>query len=299
MNPQQCAFCKNDVLENAKFCSHCGRQCLYQENKLAKAEFGKMESESSFSDSFSRIINDAFGPLTSGKRCFNMHDLDRAIFHFNKEIARHSDCIEAYKYRAAAYNLKAEYNMMLKDCIKIVELLPADKEAYKECAYSYRLNHSFKESLLFYGKAIDLGDDSCELYISRGCCFSENGEFDNAILDLNRAIAIKPIHIWGIYWRGVCYSEMGDFTKAMEDFRVVRKNPNNNSLTEFYCNYAESFYKKEYDKCHEYEQKIRSQLRINQLKWIEAEILKFTELLKKGIKNDYCEYGIFKLRCHY
>lgn len=112
-----------------------------------------------------------------------------------------------------------QYDMALKGCHKIIELLPNNYEAYLLRADCYEKMKDYGNAISDYNKAIKLGVNQAESYSDRGHCYAWMKDYANAIKDCSKAIELAPNV--GLYYSSradIYHTYMRDYVNAIKDY---------------------------------------------------------------------------------
>ena len=85
-----------------------------------------------------------------------------------------------------------EYDKVIADCGKALELNPKLAEAYNHRASAWVEKGKYDKALADCNKAISLDPQLAEAYLNRGLQWGHRGDEDKAIADYKHALAITP-----------------------------------------------------------------------------------------------------------
>ncbi len=91
-----------------------------------------------------------------GAEALNCEDIDRAITHLEKAIRLSPDFAEAYNQRAIAHYLAERYEESIKDCLRVIELMPLHFGALGGLGHAYVAIGEIAKALHFYERALQV-----------------------------------------------------------------------------------------------------------------------------------------------
>lgn len=91
-----------------------------------------------------------------GAEALNRQDIEKAITHLEKAIGLSPDFAEAYNQRAIAYYLAERYEESIKDCHKVIGLMPLHFGALSGLGHAYLALGKMAEALQAYEKALQV-----------------------------------------------------------------------------------------------------------------------------------------------
>jgi len=135
-----------------------------------------------------------------------------------------TDNMDASQRRGREYVIMSENNYSTKqwdeiiaDCTKTIELMPKDAAAYKKRGSAYHAKGDYDKAIAdFNNMMLSSNYDS---YYCRGAAYAGKGDYDKAIADFNNMIALDQDDSLGYFTRGfLVYDAKGDYEKAIADY---------------------------------------------------------------------------------
>ena len=78
---------------------------------------------------------------------------------------------------------KMDYDKLIADCNKVLELNPDNAEAYSWRGLAHVNKKKYDEAIVDYDKAIELNPDDAETYRYRGLAYESKNNYDKAIAE--------------------------------------------------------------------------------------------------------------------
>ena len=107
-------------------------------------------------------------------------DYDRVLQDYTKAIQLNPDDAIAYNSRGGVYYLKEEYESAIVDFTKAIDLNPNYAEAYNNRGVAYHLKEEYESAIADYTQAIDLNPDYAVAYNNRGRAYGVTDKVDSS-----------------------------------------------------------------------------------------------------------------------
>lgn len=136
--------------------------------------------------------------------------------------------IQAYINRAAAYANLQDYDAVISDSTKVIELDSDLALAYINRAYAYNAQGEYDLAVEDSTKAIDINAGLAEAYVNRAYAYIGIRSLYLAVVDCNQAIEIDPNLAQAYYLRGLANKALDRLDYALEDFEkfiILTNNP--------------------------------------------------------------------------
>ena len=133
---------------------------------------------------------------------------------------------------------KGDYDRVLQDYTKAIDLNPNDAMTYNNRGGAYYLKEEYESAIVDFTKAIELNPDYAIAYNNRGRAYGVRGEIEGsttrpdsssaksalirAIKDYNPAIGLNPELAPAYYNRGVAWLRLREWERAKSDLTVAR-----------------------------------------------------------------------------
>jgi len=124
-----------------------------------------------------------------------------------------------YYNRGAAYCGLGNYNQVIDDCTRAIEIKPGYAEAYNNRGYAYYGLGNYRQAIKDLNRAIEIKPGYAEAYNNRGVAYNGFGNYSQAIEDYGRAVEIKPGYVNAYYNRGLVYLNQADNISSCRDAR--------------------------------------------------------------------------------
>ena len=132
--------------------------------------------------------------------------------------------MDASQRQVREYVIKGENNYSTKqwdeiiaDCTKTIELIPKDAAAYKKRGAAYHAKGDYDKAIADFNNM--MLSSNFDAYYCRGAAYAGKGDYDKAIADFNNMIALDPNDSLGYFARGfLVYNAKGDYEKAIADY---------------------------------------------------------------------------------
>ena len=156
---------------------------------------------------------DAIAYLNRGFAYHEKGEYDRAIADYDKAIKL--DLENVYLEDAINGLEAAELSAYLEDAI-----------LEDAIAYNNRQKGEYDKVIVDCDKAIELDPENITAYLKRGLAYSKKGEYDKAITDYDEVIRLDSEDAIAYLNRGFAYHEKGEYYKAQADTaQAIRLNP--------------------------------------------------------------------------
>ncbi len=132
----------------------------------------------------------------------------------------------AYNNRAAAWLNKGDYERLIADADRAIELDPNLALAYNNRAGAWINKQDYERAIADCDQAIRLNPNLAIAYNNRAAAWVGKGDYERVIADADRAIKLDPNHALAYYNRGVASYNKKDYDRAIADFdQAIRLNP--------------------------------------------------------------------------
>jgi TPR repeat protein/TM2 domain-containing membrane protein YozV len=239
-----------NVQHNGNGCCYAAT-CVYGSCDCSEALSGQVLSkikEGTWDDAYDYINN----LIDENPNCFEAYIVmsklltgadifEGALYYAKYAIKIKPDKADGYKNRAGIYFVMEEFQKVIDDCTKAIEISPNEDSIYYDRGLAY-MNiyiraggktggdiNDVNKALDDYNKAIELNANSVAAYNNRASIYLKMGEFQKAIDDCTKAIEISPNEaILAYFNRGLAYMNIGEITKAVYDYnKVIELDPKN------------------------------------------------------------------------
>lgn len=227
-------------------------------NPCAENYFSRVAARAEIVKRQNAIENFSSGKITKddcyADCTFNEKQVKDDIKDLDKVIAFEQEDAYYYRLRVSRYNYLKQYENVLADSEKLLELEPDDKKLNLEIAYCKFYTGKFAqfiEGIDNYLKMVDgLGDDF--LYQTRGNANYKLGNFEAALKDLSKSLVLKET-AESYYYRGLANYKLKHYIQSYKDFqKALDINPEIEAITDykipkiikFAINFMEEFGKK-------------------------------------------------------
>jgi tetratricopeptide (TPR) repeat protein len=161
--------------------------------------------------------------LKRGSDAFDKSQFKLAIAECTKAIELDPKCAKAYFVRGqATYHFLMDWNAMIADDTRAIQLDQAWGSPYASRADGYRLDRQYEKAIVDYTDAIRRAvtpktEASC--YYGRGLCYAALREHQKAIDDYTEAARLDPKFSGAFHERGMSYKELGEKDKSDADLK--------------------------------------------------------------------------------
>jgi tetratricopeptide (TPR) repeat protein len=185
--------------------------------------------------------------LLEAEKFYDMGNYDKVIENLTKAIELNPNEAAAYNNRGNTYSDKKEYDKAIADYNEAIELNPNYAAAYNNRGSAYYDKTEYDKAIADCNKAIELDPKYATAYNNRGNAYRNKKKYDHAIADYNKAIELNPKDAAAYNNRGNTYSDKKEYDKAIADY---------NKAIELDLKYVVAYYnrgsayydQKEYDK---------------------------------------------------
>lgn len=140
---------------------------------------------------------------------------------------------EDYCDRAVECYNAGDYDGVIQNCSKAIELNPQNAEIYISCGLGYFEKGDYDQAIKDFDRAIKLNPQNTKAYEAREGAYHlkamasyESGDYDQAIKDFSRLIELNPQYAEAYAIRGNLYHEKGNYDQAIKDFsKIVELHP--------------------------------------------------------------------------
>jgi tetratricopeptide (TPR) repeat protein len=144
-------------------------------------------------------------------------DYDRVIADETKALELNPQLVYAYVSRGAAYGNKANYDQEIADDTKAIELDPKLADAYVDRGHAYGNEGNYDQEIADENKAVEFNPKLADAYVDRGFAYGNEGNYDQEIADENKAIELKPDLALPYVNRGAAYGSKGNYDQQIAD----------------------------------------------------------------------------------
>jgi lipoprotein NlpI len=154
-------------------------------------------------------------------------EYESALGAYNEAIEWHS-LAEAFCNRSGVFIERAEFDRVIEDCNRAIDLKPDLAPAFCNRGTAYLEKGNTNRAIQEYGKTIALNPNYALAFSNRGFAFLLSRKFDLAVEDCNRAVELKPELALAFANRGAAEFCRRRFVDAANDFtECVRLEPQN------------------------------------------------------------------------
>ena len=167
--------------------------------------------------------------VTAAWELYDKGDYKGVIKLCNEAIELNPDNALAYYARAYAYDDLEDYQQVINDCTKAIQLddNPRLVATYNNRGEAYRKSGNYGKAIEDYDKAIELNSNYFKAYNNRGIVYDALGRYDLAVQDYNKALEINPSYEYAYTNRGLTYYHLNQYELALKDFdKALELNPN-------------------------------------------------------------------------
>lgn len=157
---------------------------------------------------------------------FNQADavlLDNAVDHFSQQIKQNPKDAIAFSWRAAAWRLKGEPDIAIKDYADAIRLNPRESAFYNNRGNVWLEKLEVDKAISDYSDAIKLNSKYLLAYLNRGNAWLYKSRDDKAIADFTKVIQLEPSYISAYNDRGRAWLGKKEYGKAIDDFSKAIK----------------------------------------------------------------------------
>ncbi len=153
-------------------------------------------------------------------------DWNGMMADYAKALELKPDFVEAYNNRGNAYSFAGNHARALEDFSKAIRYYPRSAGSYNNRGVTYLDLGDYERALADFSKAIEISPDRPEFYCNRANARNALGRYAEALADCEKAIALAPDLPEPYYYRANAYSGLGDDERALADYdRALRTRP--------------------------------------------------------------------------
>jgi tetratricopeptide (TPR) repeat protein len=94
--------------------------------------------------------------VARGAAALNAQQVERAFEHLNQAIVLCPDFAEAYNQRAIAYYISERYEKSIRDCLRVIKLMPLHFGAWSGLGHSHLALGRIEPAIVAYEKALHI-----------------------------------------------------------------------------------------------------------------------------------------------
>jgi tetratricopeptide (TPR) repeat protein len=125
-----------------------------------------------------------------------------------------NDYLEEIKLKISA----DDYDGVISDCYKILEINPSSEDAYYYRAYAKNGLQDYQGAIDDYNKAIEINPRDARTYCFRGISKANLNNHQDALIDFNKSIAIDPKNDFAYESRGRSKVELKNYREGIADY---------------------------------------------------------------------------------
>jgi tetratricopeptide (TPR) repeat protein len=157
-----------------------------------------------------------------GQKAFFSGDYAEAIKECQKIVEHYPDEKEAFWTMGFIYTQSLQQpEEAIRHFSKAIEIDPLFKMAYNSLAYAYNEIGNFEKSIWAINKYISLAPDEANPYDSRADLYAYNGKLDQAIESYRKALEIKPDFYMSLPKLGHMYLFKREYAKAESCYKAL------------------------------------------------------------------------------
>lgn len=130
---------------------------------------------------------------------------------------------EPYKLLAAFYYDQKDYDSVIEECSRAINIGPDDSDIYKMRANSFAKIKAYQYSFVDFKRALKVDPENVEVYLSRARVYADQFIYLNAIDDYNKVIELKPDMAKAYFYRASLKRKMRDETNVKDFIKAVTK----------------------------------------------------------------------------
>lgn len=151
---------------------------------------------------------------------------DKAIEHYDQEIAHDANSHGAYVGRGVAYSHQHDLERSIADDTKAIALDGSDPVAFSNRGGSYQQQKRYELAIADYSQAIKLDPQNTAALTGRGAARAATKDYDSAIVDLDVSLRFNPQAADAYTMRGYCHFQKGHYGLALADgLEALRLDP--------------------------------------------------------------------------
>lgn len=124
------------------------------------------------------------------------------------------DYLEEIKLKISA----DDYEGVISDCYRILEINPNSESAYYYRAYAKNGLQDYQGAIDDYNKAIEINPKDAKVYCFRGISKANLSNHQEALIDFNKSIAIDPKNDFAYESRGKSKVELKNYREGIADY---------------------------------------------------------------------------------
>ncbi len=161
-----------------------------------------------------------------GIKLFETNQYNEAIDQFNQAIQLDATYVDAYVWRAKAYEKINKLELAAKDYEKAVELKPKVVNYIFEAGkLNYKIDN-YDKALKYLTEAVVLDNKHFQAFQFKSFTHIKLGKYKDAIATINNAILIKETYV-GHYVSGVANDSLTNYPQAINEYnKAIGLNPN-------------------------------------------------------------------------
>ncbi len=195
-----------------------GVYCEQGKIALAKADEQKFAQFGGKVNYPCKMPTSAAGWFRMGEKQAAVENESGAIESFTKAIAVDPKYIDAYKRRADMYFIQKNFDKLLADYSKLIELAPTNARYYFIRAEIYSLGiQKYELALADMNNAIRLDSNFPDNFVMRSDIYHKTKKYELEVADLTTAIKLKPDEVNYYIFRARAYCDQGSKTQAKAD----------------------------------------------------------------------------------
>ncbi len=134
---------------------------------------------------------------------------------------------DIYYSLGLAYKKLKNYDEVIKNYLKAVELNENNYKALYNLALAYKNQNDIDKAVIYGEKCLRIKKDDYEVYTFLSECYEKRGYYELAIKALDNAIELNPENPLYYYNLGVLYSKIKNTDKAIENYEKALKYKSN------------------------------------------------------------------------
>jgi protein O-GlcNAc transferase len=163
-----------------------------------------------------------------GVKCFNDHQYDEAIVHFQKALESNPTLLHAYNYLGNAFQEKKLFDMAMAYYKKALQINPHDATAYINLGILLHNTQQYEEAIKYFSAALKLNPNLFQVYDYMGFLFTMQNDFGKATECYQSSLAINPNSEMALVNLGNLLALQGKLNEAEQlSQRALQINPNN------------------------------------------------------------------------
>ena len=166
-----------------------------------------------------------------GRIGLGANDADGALASYEQAIRLAPQRAELYLDRAAAWNLKGDFEKAFADYDHVIKLNADNSGGYALVANTLKAQllasrGDLDAAIAQYNDAIKLAPQQPSLYLDRADLWTRKGDTERALADYGEAIKIDPANAAAYNIRGDFHRSKGDYTNALANYdQAIQKQP--------------------------------------------------------------------------